>query len=82
MASAPPIFQVYESYPTHYGEQRVITRCKEHGDREICKTRVTGAPYAPPAPQAIDLNKRNRSDLYNACMGAHGWVLQAVEDPE
>ncbi|MGE4350833.1 MAG: hypothetical protein AB7E52_01430 [Bdellovibrionales bacterium] len=80
MAAAPPVFQVYDPTPVHYGPKRVITDCRDKGDHRICKTRVQPDVYAPPT--AVDLNKSNRNDLYNACMGAKGWLWQAVEDPE
>lgn len=82
MASAPPVFQVYEPYSYDHGREHIYTTCKERGNHEICKTRITGAPYTNRPPQAVDLNAGNRSDLYDACMSAKGWVLQRVEDPE
>ena len=82
MANAPPVFQVYDRYPSYYEPDRIVTHCKERGNHEICKTRVVGDHRPAPPPQAIDLNESNRSDLYHSCMGAKGWILQAVEDPE
>lgn len=82
VTQAPPVFQVYSPYPTYYGGDRIITHCRDHGMTETCRTHVEGAPYPPQPPQAVDLNSSTRDDLYNACMGAQGWVLQPVKDPE
>lgn len=76
---APPVYQVYEPYSS--GPDIVRTDCVQNGPRQRCYARVVSEGYQPP-PQAVDLNRGNRSDLYNACMNARGWVLQRVEDPE
>lgn len=82
MTSAPPVFQVYHPYARSYDDERLYTHCKDYGDREVCKTRMIGSPHVAPPPHTVDLNARNRTDLYNACMGAQGWVLQEVKDPQ
>ncbi len=79
LSAAPPVYQIYEPYPS--GPEVVRTDCIQNGPRQRCRTRVISEGYQPP-PQAVDLNRGNRSDLYGACMNARGWVLQKVEDPQ
>jgi len=78
MNNAPPVFQTYDAYPYGYSRDRVRTECTERGPHEVCRTRVISHEYAPP-PSTVDLNARNRDELYNACMNASGWILQPVE---
>lgn len=79
LSAAPPVYQVYEPSPS--GPDVVRTDCIQKGSRQRCYARVVSEGYQPP-PQAIDLNRSARSDLYNACMNARGWFLQKVEKPE
>ena len=80
MANAPPVFQTFAPYPAYSEPDMVYTDCRVHHNFERCRTRVIERDvYAP--PRTVDLNESNRSGLYNACMQARGWVLQAVEEP-
>jgi len=81
MSNAPPVFQTYDSSPYAYQPQRVRTDCTARGMHEVCYTHVSPPQYVPP-PTTVDLNSRNRSELYNACMNALGWILQPVEDTQ
>jgi len=77
MGTAPPVFQTYGAMPLP--RPPVHTRCFNDGYREVCKTVVEGGPYVPP-PRTVDLNAANREDMYQACMGAQGWVYQRVDE--
>lgn len=81
MANAPPVFQTYAPPPHYYAPMDVHTYCRDRGHHTVCRTHGHGYPYVSP-PQTVDLNAHNRSNLFNACMQARGWILQAVEDPE
>jgi hypothetical protein len=82
MNNAPPVFQTYTPPPHYYGPSGTYyTDCRERGHHTVCKTHVHGYPRVP-EPRTVDLNAGNRTELYNACMRAHGWVLQVVEDPQ
>lgn len=78
MNTAPPVFETYGSYPYRHPDL-VYTDCHPRGHHDICRTRVVSHGYAPP-PSTVDLNARNRNDLYNSCMNAKGWVLQPVQE--
>ncbi len=80
LATAPPVYQIYEPYPS--GPDVVRTDCFQDGPQQRCRTRIISHQDYTPPPHAVDLNRGNRADLYNACMGARGWILQKVEDPE
>jgi len=81
LALAPPVFQSYEIVPATDEHGVIKTDCVKEGRRERCRTIVKQPTYVPP-PRAVDLNKSNRTDLFNSCMGARGWELRAVKDPE
>lgn len=80
MAAAPPAFQTYEPYwPNDYEVVRL--HCAEGRHHERCRAVIAERGYSPP-PHTVDLNQGNRQDLFNSCMNARGWQLQAVENPE
>jgi len=82
LASAPPMYRTFMPSPMPAPPDVVKSDCFTDGHGgEHCKTRVISHGYVPP-PETVDLNEEMRSDLYNACMNARGWMLQVVQDPE
>jgi len=75
--TAPPVYGAYARPDV----VSVDTRCRPDPWTHdmICRDVVRQRPSGPPI--VTDLNASARGDLYTACMNAHGWFYQAVQDP-
>jgi|GEM_PF-1016487 len=81
LAAAPQVFQTFMPASQPHPDVVKSDCFMDHHGGQHCKTSVVSRGYEPP-PQVVDLNENMREDLYNACMGSKGWVLQAIQDPE
>jgi hypothetical protein len=81
MTNAPPVFQTFTPYPAYSHPDIVYVDCRVHHHHERCRARYVDRGFPPPSPYTVDLNDKNRGNLYSACMQAKGWVFQPVEEP-
>ena len=79
--AAPPLFYEIEVFPRRdTGPDIVRTRCVQDGPTQTCHARYYAPNDTLERTTIRDLNEKMRGDLYNSCMQAKGWILQAVED--
>lgn len=79
LKAAPPVFETHDlATPVARRFYRDCSHDPHGGER--CHMIVL-PDESRARPQTVDLNKNVRDDLYQSCLEAKGWVLQAVEGP-